>query len=84
MEHDRPSEERNQISNLRALAQVVGGDKVYMRGSRIFLNRNEKDDNEDTRSCYEREYRHDELRDLMHNIIVISKIAIRQIILKVQ
>ena len=39
---------------------MVGRDKVFARGSRIFLNRNETDDNEDKRSRDEREYRRDE------------------------
>lgn len=63
IEYDRPRDQRNQISNLRALVQVVGRDKLHVRGSRIFVNNRDSEDTGHRSSHDERDNRPDRSRD---------------------
>lgn len=43
IEHDRPRAERNQISNLRRLVNVVGRDRLRVQGSRVVFTEQDED-----------------------------------------
>lgn len=68
IEHDLPRKDRNTMSNFRTLANVIGSDKVFVRGNKLLVrdtysDKNDTDNGEWQQVRYRRQHHDNHRRD---------------------